>query len=108
MTPESILCDLLRCGIEPSVTTDKTGIVVPAGKLTQAQRTAVLNHKAALIDRILESARITSELLEAAMGRCDDFNDNDKAREEMRRDVLQTPPHLRADLLDHFKNRHRS
>ena len=102
MTPEAILADLIQCGIEPSVTPDKTGIVVPAGKLTDAQRAAVLGHKPALIACILESARITAQLLEAAMRRCDQFNDNEKARQDMREQVLETPPHLRQDLLDHF------
>ena len=102
MTPEAILADLIQCGIEPSVTPDKTGIVVPAGKLTEAQRAAVLGHKPALIACILESARVTSQLLEAAMRRCDQFNDSDKARQDMREQVLETPPHLRQDLLDHF------
>ena len=102
MTPEAILADLIQCGIEPSVTPDKTGIVVPAGKLTEAQRAAVLGHKPALIACILESARITAQLLEAAMRRCDQFNDSDKARQDMREQVLETPPHLRQDLLEHF------
>lgn len=102
MTPEAILADLIQCGIEPSVTPDKTGIVVPAGKLTEAQRAAVLGHKPALIACILESARVTALLLEAAMRRCDQFNDSDKARQDMREQVLETPPHLRQDLLDHF------
>ena len=102
MTPETILADLIQCGIEPSVTPDKTGIVVPAGKLTDAQRAAVLGHKPALIACILESARITALLLEAAMRRCDQFNDSDKARQDMREQVLETPPHLRQDLLGHF------
>ena len=105
MTPEAILADLIQCGIEPSVTPDKTGIVVPAGKLTEAQRAAVLGHKPALIACILESARVTSQLLEAAMRRCDQFNDSDKARQDMREQVLETPPHLRQDLLDHFMGR---
>ena len=105
MTPETILADLLASGIEPSVTTDKTGIVVPAGKLTEAQRAAVLGHKPALIACILESARVTALLLEAAMRRCDQFNDGDKARQDMREQVLETPPHLRQDLLDHFMGR---
>lgn len=103
MTPEAILADLIECGIEPGVTPDKTGIVVPAGKLTQAQRDAVLGHKPALIACILESSRVTARLLDAAMRRCDEFNDNDAAREQMRQDVLSTPLHLRADLLDHFR-----
>ncbi len=105
MTPEAILADLIQCGIEPSVTPDKTGIVVPAGKLTEAQRAAVLGHKPALIACILESARVTALLLEAAMRRCDQFNDGDKARQDMREQVLETPPHLRQDLLDHFMGR---
>ena len=102
MTPETILADLIQCGIEPSVTPDKTGIVVPAGKLTEAQRAAVLGHKPALIACILESARVTAQLLEAAMRRCDQFNDGEKARQDMREQVLETPPHLRQELLEHF------
>ena len=102
MTPEAILADLIQCGIEPSVTPDKTGIVVPAGKLTEAQRAAVLGHKPALIECILESTRVTKQLLEAAMRRCDQFNDSEKARQDMRKQVLETPPHLRQDLLEHF------
>ena len=95
MTPETILADLLASGIEPSVTADKTGIVVPAGKLTEAQRAAVLGHKPALIACILESARVTAQLLEAAMRRCDQFNDGDKARQDMREQILEVPPHQR-------------
>ena len=102
MTPEAILADLIQCGIEPSVTPDKTGIVVHAGKLTETQRAAVLGHKPALIARILESARVTTLLLEAAMRRCDQFNDSDKARQDMREQILEIPPHQRQELLDYF------
>ena len=102
MTPETILADLIQCDIEVSVTPDKTGIVVPAGKLTEAQRAAVLGHKPALIACILESARVTAQLLEAAMRRCDQFNDGEKARQDMREQVMETPHHLRQDLLGHF------
>ena len=102
MTPETILADLLASGIEPGVTPDHTGIVVPAGKLTPAQRAAVLAHKPDLIAYLLESSRITVQLLESAMRRCDRFNDSEKARQDMREQVLETPPHLRQDLLEHF------
>lgn len=102
MTPEAIIADLIQCGIEPGVTPDKTGIVVPAGMLTAAQRGAVLTHKKELIAYLVESSLITARLLEAAMRRCDQFKDSDKAREEMRQDVLGTPPELRQDLLDYF------
>lgn len=41
-------------------------------------------------------------LLEAAMRRCDERPDSDKARQDMREEILGTPPHLRLDLLDYF------
>jgi hypothetical protein len=104
-TAHAILADLIECGIEPGVTPDETGIVVPVGKLTDEQRTAVLSQKPALIACILESARVTTELLQAAMRRCDQFNDSEKARQDMREQILETPPHLRQDLLDHFMGR---
>lgn len=103
MTPEAILADLIQCGIEPSVTPDKTGIVVPAGKLTDAQRAAVLGHKPALIACILESARVTAELIQTAMRAADHWKDD---LDEWRRQCLEVPPHQRADLLDHLQRQY--
>ena len=100
MTPETILADLLASGIEPSVTTDKTGIVVPAGKLTEAQGAAVLGHKPALIACILESARITTELLQTAMRGAAHWKD---VPDEWHRQCMEVPPHHRADLLEHLE-----
>lgn len=102
MTPETILANLLESGIEPTVTPDQTGIVVPAGKLSHTQRAAVLDHKTDLIAYLLESSRVTAQLLAAAMRRCDQFNDSDKARHDMREQILETPAYLRPDLLEHF------
>lgn len=102
MSPDAILADLLRCGIDPVVTPDRRSIVVPAGKLTPEQRTAVVAHKAQLIECLVESADLTSRLLAAAMHRCDHFNDSERARQQMREQVLEIPPHLRQDLLEHF------
>ena len=48
---------------------------------------------------------MAARLMAAAMRRCDQFNDSDKARQDMREQVLETPPHLRQDLLDHFMGR---
>lgn len=48
---------------------------------------------------------LAARLMAAAMRRCDQFNDGDKARQDMREQVLETPPHLRQDLLDHFMGR---
>jgi len=103
MTPESIMAELLEAGIEPAVSEDGRHILVPAGRLTDEQRRAILAHKAALIERIKESARLTCELLDAALRACDHWRDSPEAREQMRQDVLATPPHLRGDLLEHFK-----
>ena len=102
MTPETILANLLESGIEPTVTPDQTGIVVPAGKLSHTQRAAVLAHKTDLIAYLLESSRVTAQLLAVAMRRCDQFNDSDKARHDMREQILETPAYLLPDLLEHF------
>ena len=48
---------------------------------------------------------LAARLMAAAMRRCDQFNDSDKARQDMREQVLETPPRLRQDLLDHFMGR---
>lgn len=50
---------------------------------------------------------VLAELLDAAMRACDVWNDSAAARNEMGQEVLQTPPHLRADLLDHLKKAYR-
>lgn len=59
-------------------------------------------YKAELIARLINSSQITHELLQAAMRACDHHGDDEPARQQMRDEVLATPPHLRADLLDHF------
>ena len=41
-------------------------------------------------------------LIAAAMRVCDQHNDSEAAREEMRHECLRLPPHLQQDLLDHF------
>ena len=102
MNPQAILADLIECGIEPSVTPDGNGIAVPAGRLNPAQRAAILTHKRELITYLIETSRITARLLAAAMRRCDHFNDSDKARQDMREQVLEIPPHQRQELLDYF------
>lgn len=100
MTPDTLLHDLLQAGIEPGLTPDGQNITVPARRLTDSQRAAIRQFKFELIERLQESARVTTELLAAAMRRCDQFNDGPEAREQWRQDVLGTPLHLRSDLLD--------
>ena len=47
--------------------------------------------------------RVEKELLVAAGNVCDLHGDNPEAREAMRRDCLDTPDHLKPDLLEHFR-----
>ena len=103
MSADAILAELLDRGITPAVTADGTGIEVPAGRLSDAEKAAIRAHKPELIAAIQESARQTSELLTAAMRACDAWGDSPAARDQMRREVLETPPHLRADLREHLQ-----
>ena len=52
----------------------------------------------------LTAERITRQVIEAAMKRCDQFGDNEAARQQMRDDIAQVPVHLHRDLLEHFKD----
>ncbi|GKT16230.1 hypothetical protein AVHY2522_10920 [Acidovorax sp. SUPP2522] len=106
MTAQSILAELLACGIDLECTPDGTTLTVPAGVLTPAQRAQVLQHKPELIRLVLESSQLTSDLMRAAMHVCDRWKDSPAAREQMRRDVLSTPLHLRADLLQHLRGQY--
>lgn len=103
MSADALLQELLQAGIEPGLTPDGEHITVPAGRLTDSQRAAVRQFKRELIERLQESARLTTELLAAAMRAADHHGDGPEAREQMRLDVLATPQHLRADLLAHFR-----
>lgn len=50
-----------------------------------------------------ENRDLLEPLLQAAMHVCDHWGDGHVEREQMRRDCTDTPPHLRADLLDYFQ-----
>ena len=63
-------------------------------------RAAVLGHKPALIACILESARITTELLQTAMRAAAHWKDDP---DEWHRQCMEVPPHQRADLLEHLQ-----
>lgn len=103
MCADTLLHELLQAGIEPALTPDGQSITVPAGRLTDTQRAAIRQFKFELIERLQESARITTELMAAAMRAADRHGDGPEAREQWRQDVLATPPHLRADLLEHLQ-----
>lgn len=42
------------------------------------------------------------------MRACDFHDDGLQAREQMRRDCLATPPHLQAELIEHFQRTYRA
>ena len=52
-----------------------------------------------------ESRILELDLIAAAMKVCDRYGDSEAAREEMRQQCLELPPHLQADLLEHFTGR---
>jgi hypothetical protein len=54
---------------------------------------------------IFEKSQLASDLIEAAMRRCDEFNDSDQAREEMRQQCMALSPAMQQDLLDHFNGK---
>lgn len=51
----------------------------------------------------LDAAPTLRDLLAAAKRACDYWGDSPEARRAMRADCLSTPPHLRADLIEHFQ-----
>ncbi|MBL8339522.1 MAG: hypothetical protein JNM97_22340 [Rhodoferax sp.] len=102
MTAEAILIDLWRDSISVRLTPDGEHLAVFGGRLTTEQRTRVLENKPDLIAYLHAAHGTTERLLVAAMKVCDQHGDNDAARQDMREQCLELPPHLQADLLEHF------
>lgn len=65
MTPEAILADLVKSGIKPRLTPDRTGIEIHGGQLTAQQRASILANKAALIQRLAEADRPIDQVKKA-------------------------------------------
>jgi len=105
MTPHEILISLLQAGILVRLAPDGTSLAVPAGRLTPVQRGLLLAHKPALIALLVEAHTTTVLLIEAAMNVCDRHGDCEAARQEMRQQCMELPPHLQADLLQHFQGK---
>lgn len=103
MSAFSIIQDLEAQGVRLKLSGDGANLIVPAGSLSPEQRVLVLTHRAEILALLVEARKTTTALIKAAMLACDHHNDSDAAREEMRQDCLATPPHLQADLLDHFR-----
>ena len=54
---------------------------------------------------VFENTQLASDLIEAAMKVCDRHGDGEAARADMRQQCLELPPHLQADLLEHFQGK---
>ncbi len=101
MLATDLINDLMRAGF--SLTLSGTQLVVsPASRLTDDQCSAIRSHKACLVQFLLDAQASTALLIAAAMRCCDHHGDDAQARADMRQQCLETPLHLRADLLDYF------
>lgn len=100
MTPDLICRQLAEAGIHVRAEGEKL-MVSPVSLLTSDERQLLQDHKPELLDFL--HSRTLDELLGAADRVCDMYGDSEQAREDMRADCLDTPLHLRADLLAHFK-----
>lgn len=99
---DSILRELHAVGIRLELQGDLLN-ASPAARLTDELRDLVRANKPALVAYLTEAHQTAAHLIESAMQACDHHGDGPEAREAMRRDCLETPPHLRADLLAHFR-----
>ena len=102
MNPHEILIALWADGVMVKLTPDANNLAVPAGRLNNHQRDLLLSNKAELVAYLVSARTTTTALIASAMRRCDQFNDSDQARAEMRQQCQELPPHLQSDLLDHF------
>ena len=62
---KQIWTDLVKSGIKPRLTPDRTGIEIHSGQLTAQQRVSILANKAALIQRLAEADRPIDQVKKA-------------------------------------------
>lgn len=105
MNPSTILVELWDAGVSIELAPDGVNLAAPAGRLTPSQRDFVKANKPALINFLVQARATTSQVIAAAMRRCDEFNDSDQAREEMRQQCMELSPAMQADLLAHFQGK---
>lgn len=119
MSARDILHDLMQAGVSLRLAKDGVNLTAPAGTMTTAQRELVIANKPAIVTYLQASSGPSrpwpsSEgqgadtsppdfLMETAMLICDKYEDSEAARAEMRADIENTPPELRADLLANFR-----
>ena len=100
MTAAALLCDLWQCGLYPQAANDGQHLLVPEGRLSDAQRDQLAHYKAQVLEVLTDP--LTNALMAAAMRACDAWQDSPKARAQMRLEILETKPEHRQELLEHF------
>ncbi len=106
MTADAIVRRLWSAGVSLQLAPDGRLFAKPSDRLTDELRHLCRDHKAELIDFLQQAECTAHALIDAAMRACDAWNDTEQARDQMRRDCLETPQHLRADLLAHLTNQY--
>lgn len=102
MTTDTLIRAALDAGVELRFV-DGQLKAVGRRKAVEAWAPRLRERKPELLQFLTEARETTNALVEAAMRACDHHGDGPAAREEMRRQCLETPPHLHADLADHFR-----
>lgn len=98
--------EILKMGMVGTDRTDETPLLsvlsVPPGAIYQfPDRLSSVSSVG--VWAIFEKTALAEELIEAAMKRCDQFNDNAQARDDMVKQCLELSPAMQADLLEHFQ-----
>ena len=68
-------------------------------KKQATQHTTATEARSGMAETGQKVSPLQAQVLLAARRRCDDMGDSQAAREQMKRDVLETPAELLADLL---------
>lgn len=77
----------------------------PEDGTAKTDKTGVSSVSSVGVVALFENRMLSADLMEAAMLVCDLHGDDEKAREDMRQDVANTPFEQRADLLEYFRGR---
>lgn len=102
MKPQEILELARRAGLAMRVN-GATLAYRPAERMTPELRELLVAHKPEVIALLNDAHQTAAELIDAAMHVCDYWGDGHAGREQMRRECLDIPPGLQADLLAYFR-----
>ena len=100
MTAAALLCDLWQCGLYPQAANDGQHLLVPEGRLSDAQRDQLAHYKAQVLEVLTDP--LTNALMAASMNACGYWQDSPEARAQMRLEILETRAEHRQELLNHF------